>query len=129
MRMVSQRMTQGGPFLPRTLVVFLLLFLMLIAGAVAQDTETETGTITGAVTSSSGSPLADARVLITNRGTGKTTAVRTNAAGTFASGELAATDYLVKAEVRGFITASHVVFVKAGVASTVDLKLAPEPVA
>src|SRR5690349_17031565 len=99
MRMVSQRMAQGGQFLPRTLLLPLLLVLTFAVTAFAQDTDTETGTITGTVTSTSGAPLSDVRVLITNRGNGKTTAVRTNAAGGFVSGNLAATDYTVRAEI------------------------------
>jgi len=114
--------------LPRTLLSLILLVFALAGGAFAQDTDTETGTITGTVTSSSGAPLNEARVLVTNRGTGKTTAVRTNAAGSFTSGDLPATDYTVRAEIRAFITASAVVVVKPGVASKVDLRLAPEPV-
>jgi len=121
-------MAQGGQFLPRTLLLVFLLVLTLAGGAFAQDTDTETGTITGTVTSTSGAPLSDVRMLLTDRGTGKTTAVRTNAAGSFVSGNLPATDYTVRAELRAFVSASAVVIVKPGVASTIDLKLAPEPV-
>jgi len=121
-------MTQGGRFLPRALVLPLLLVLALTVSVFAQDTDSEIGTITGTVKSTSGAPLNDVRVLITSRGTGKTVAVRTNASGSFASGNLAATDYTVKVEIRSFIAASSVVFVKAGAASTVELTLAPEPV-
>src|SRR6476646_11173163 len=118
MRMASQRMTQGGRFLPRALVSLLLLVLTFSASSFAQDTDTETGTITGTVTSTSGAPLNDVRVLIISRRTGKTVAVRTNASGSFASSGLAATDYQVRAEIRSFITASRVVFVKAGETAT-----------
>ncbi len=114
--------------MPQTLLSLILLVCTLAGGAFAQDTDTETGTITGTVRSTNSAPLSGVRVLMTNRGTGKTTAVRTNAAGGFVSGNLPATDYTVRAEIRAFISASTVVIVKPGVASTVDLKLAPEPV-
>lgn len=124
--MVSQRMTHGGKFLLRTLVAVLLAF-SVVSGSLAQEDETETGTIKGTVSSSKGGPISEARILISDRTTGKTVAVRSDASGAFASGELAASDYTVRAEVRGFITASTVVTVKPGSAMTVDLALGPEP--
>ena len=128
MKMVSERMTQGGQFLLRTLLVFLLA-LGFISGASAQDTDsdTDTGTIKGTVTSTKGGPIAGARVLVTDRTTGKTVALRTDAAGAFASGNLSATDFNVRVETRGFITSSALVTVKAGAVSAADFTLSPEP--
>lgn len=128
MKMASQPRTHGGRFLFRNLCLSLLLALSLISAAVAQDTdETETGTMTGTVTSVKGVPLAGVRILLTDRLTGKTSAVRTNAQGKYESGDIPAADYTVRAEVRSFITATSPATVKAGSATTLDLSLAPEP--
>lgn len=130
MKMASQRMTPGGQFLLRALCA-LLLALCLVPAALAQnadtDADTDTGTITGTITSTKGGPISGVRILITDRTTGKTVAVRTDATGAFASGDIAATDYTVRAELRSFITATVVVTVKAGAAAKVDLALTPEP--
>jgi len=126
MKMVSQTMTHGGQFLLRTLVV-LLLACSVVSSCLAQEDETETGTIKGTVTSSKGGPISGARILMTDRTTGKTLALRSDAAGAFASGDLAASDYTVRVEMRGFITGSAVVTVKPGAAATVDLALGQEP--
>lgn len=128
MKMALPRMTSGGLFLPRTLFFSVLLALALISSAVAQDTdETETGTMTGTVTSTKGTPISGVRILFTDRLTGKTSAVRTNAQGKYNSGDISATDYTVRAEVRSFITATSSATVKAGKATTLDFALAPEP--
>jgi hypothetical protein len=126
MKMASQTMTHGGQFLLRTLVVLLLAF-SVASGCFAQEDETETGTIKGTITSSKGGPISGARILITDRTTGKTVALRSDAVGAFASGDLAASDYTVRAEMRGFITASILATVKPGAPTTVDLQLGQEP--
>ena len=114
--------------MPRTLLLSLLLALALISTAFAQDTdETETGTMTGTVTSTKGAPIAGVRILLIDRLTGKTSAVRTNAQGKYESGDIPAADYTVRAEVRSFITATSSATVKAGAATTLDFVLAPEP--
>jgi hypothetical protein len=128
MKMALPRMTSGGLFLPRTIFFSLLIALALVCAGVAQDTdETETGSVTGTVTSTKGAPIAGVRILLTDRLTGKTSAVRTNAQGKYNSGDIAAADYTVRAEVRSFITATSSATVKAGAATTVDFVLAPEP--
>jgi len=126
MKMASQTMTHGGQFLLRTLLAILLAF-SVVSGSFAQDDETETGTIKGTVTSTKGGPISGARILITDRTSGKTVALRSDAAGAFASGDLAASEYTVRAEMRSFITGSTLVTVKPGAASTVALALGPEP--
>src|SRR5512140_3236667 len=126
MNMASRGWTRGGKFLLRALVAVSLL-VGCLSSAVAQDTdEGETGTIKGTVTSTKGGPVTGVRVLITDRTTGKTVALRTDAAGAFASEKLAATDYTVRAEVRSFITVTTSATVKPGAVTTVDLALAPE---
>jgi len=128
MKLALPRMTSGGPFLPRTFLFSLLFALALMSAAVAQDTdETENGTMTGTVTSTKGAPISGVRILFTDRLTGKTSAVRTNAQGKYNSGDIAATDYTVRAEARSFITATSSATVKAGAATTLDFTLAPEP--
>ena len=128
MKMASQPRTHGGRFLLRTLFFSLLLALSLISATFAQDTdETETGTMTGTVTSTKGAPIAGVRILFTDRLTGKTSAVRTDAQGKYNSGDIPAADYTVRAEVRSFITATSSATVKASAATTLDFTLAPEP--
>jgi len=124
--MASQRMSHGGQFFLHTLLA-ILLACSVVSGLLAQDDETETGKIKGTVTSTRGGPISGARILITDHNTGKTVALRTDAAGAFASGELAASDYTVRAEIRSFITTTALVTVKAGALATVDLALGPEP--
>lgn len=112
----------------RTPLLSLLLALSLISAGFAQDTdENETGTMTGTVTSTKGVPIAGVRILFTDRLTGKTSAVRTNAQGKYESGDIPAADYTVRAEVRSFITATSSATVKPGAATTLDFALAPEP--
>ena len=128
MRMVSRNWNRGGTF--ASVALALLASLMtLVPAALAQDFENEgTGLIKGTVTSTSGVPLAGAQLIFTDRNTGKTSAVRTAPNGSFASPELAASDYNVRVEAPYFITTTIVVPVKADQTATVNVSLAPLPV-
>jgi Carboxypeptidase regulatory-like domain len=125
--MLSRSMSREGKFASASLALAVIATIFLAAGALAQDTGAGTGTIKGTVTSSTGTPIADARVVITDRVNGKTTAVRTGPAGGFVSGELEASEYNVRVEARSYITITAGVKVKEGETSEANLKLAPEP--
>jgi hypothetical protein len=118
---------QPGQFLPDPRVLSPLLALLFIATAFPQEIETETGKITGTVQSTAGVPIADAKVIITSKDTGKTAVVRTQAQGTFASADIPATEYNVRVDARSFISTQQSVTVKAGATSSVNIRLLPQP--
>lgn len=67
----------------------------------------EKATIVGTVTDPSGALMPAVKIDITNRGTGVTRAVETNAAGSYSAPELVPGTYEIKAEAKGFKTYSR----------------------
>jgi hypothetical protein len=106
---------------------FLLLFLAATLVSLAQAQQTDTGTIAGKILSAAGAPISGAKVTITNRSTGQTSVVDTDATGSFTSPGLPPDDYTLRADARSFISTTAVLTVQAGVATPIDLRLDPEP--
>lgn len=126
MTMASRTLSGYRKFVP--VIVAASLGLMLAVCAQAQDSEEqEIGTLSGTVVSPTGKPIEDARVIMTDQNTGKTSSAHTNAQGNFNSGDLAASDYNVHIEARHFVTVSLAVVVKAGAKTTTTVTMAPEP--
>ena len=111
MRIASRELSRVGSLLLKIAVVCLCAVLM--PGALFAQ-ENPTGTIAGKVSSVTGLPIAGARVTITNKNTGQTSSVETDAAGTFTSSSVAATDYDLHVEAKGFISVKGSVTVPAG---------------
>jgi hypothetical protein len=106
--------------------LFVVLGIVLSICAIGQ--ENSTGSIAGKVLSAAGAPISDARVTITNRSTGQTTVVRTDAAGSFTASDLPVSDYSITVEARGFISTTAVVNAQAEAAASANFELDPEPV-
>ena len=99
--------------------------IALVMNASAQ--QADTGTVRGKILNASGSPISGAKVTITNRSTGQTSFAQTDAAGDFTSPDLPPDDYSLRADAKSFISVAAVVTVQAGGATSVDLRLDPEP--
>jgi len=101
------------------LVVFAL--LTLTAGAFAQ---VQNGQFTGTVTDPTGAAIANAKVTISNEGTGLTSASTTNTSGLYTVKELPIGTYKLTAEAPGFKTTSTTnVVLNAGVIAHIDFKM------
>src|SRR5438270_1843647 len=102
------------------LAAFCLLFFAL--SAVAQST-LSTGSIQGTITDPSGAVVPNAKVIITNRATGKALTLSTNSNGFYHSGPLAPADYDVRVENTGFSTVTQPVAVQVAAVSSVNVAL------
>lgn len=122
MKMVSGKLCPSG----RLLAALWLTFAVL-AVAAAQQTTT-TATISGTVSSTKGGPIANARVILTDRATAKTSAVATNADGKFTATGLVPSDYALRIEVPHFVTNTIQLTAHSGPATEADVQLSPEPV-
>ncbi|MGA3185466.1 MAG: carboxypeptidase regulatory-like domain-containing protein [Bryobacteraceae bacterium] len=82
-----------------------------------------TGTILGTVNDESGAVVPDVTLTITNKATGVSRSVTTNAEGTFSAPALPAGQYELRAEVKGFKTVVRQAEVEVGRSTTVDIPL------
>jgi hypothetical protein len=105
------------------------LFLLAVLCAPVLAQENPTGTVSGSVTSTSGTPIEGASVVITNRSTGQTLSVRTDAAGAFAAVNMPVTDYAFHVDAKGFISATTFGNIEEGKTASVTFRLDAEPVA
>ena len=94
---VTQRSVNGRSFVFAMAVAGLCLLLPEVA-----QPQVDTGTIRGAITDSSGRPVPDAQVSITNQGTGFVSHVRSLSDGTYLFTPLHAGTYSVTVEMTGF---------------------------
>ena len=99
------------------LVAFSLVWISMTV-AQAQDT----GLISGTVTDESGAVIPNVTLTITNKATGTTRSVTSNAEGLFSAPALLAGDYQVRAEMQGFRTLERDATVEAGTSTTVNLR-------
>lgn len=98
--------------------------LLFIAGAVFVRAQVNTGGILGTVTDSSGNVLPNAKVTITNDGTGISLERTTDQTGGYVADLLPIGTYSVKLTAPGFATAvSHGIRVQIGARTRVDSKL------
>jgi Carboxypeptidase regulatory-like domain len=88
--------------LRRTLGVCLLMFGILIAGAADAFAQSTFGTVLGTVTDSSGAPVANASVRITNVDEGTTRAAETDARGDYQAVNMKPARYRVEVDAQGF---------------------------
>jgi hypothetical protein len=106
--------------------LFALFFLFFLVPAIAQDSATTT--ITGTVSSTQGGTINGAKVFITNKTTGQTTSVTTDADGKFTSAPVAVTDFALRIEARSFVSKTTTLTTHAGAPTTLEIKLDPLPV-
>src|SRR5258708_10984788 len=78
--------------------------VLLLAFGVSLYAQTGTGAISGTVTDESGAVVPSAAITITNRATGTSRPLKTNAEGLYSAPALLAGEYEVKAELSGFRT-------------------------
>ena len=96
--------------------------ILLVSSSLAQTT-ISTGSIVGTVTDPTGAVVSDAKVTITDRGTGAAVTVTTTSTGTYASGSLLPGKYDVKVEAKGFKTTQFNVDVQVNTTATGNIKL------
>ncbi len=82
-----------------------------------------TGTISGVVTDDSGAVIPNAPVTITNKATSIARTVTTSAEGAFSAPALAAGDYEIRVELKGFRTLVRDANVQVGLTTTADMRL------
>ena len=96
----------------------------ILALAFAASAQVQNGQFTGTVTDPSGAALPNARVTITNQGTGLSVTATTNQSGLYVAKELPIGTYKLTTEASGFKTASDTnVVLNAGVIAHVDFKM------
>jgi hypothetical protein len=98
-------------------------FLLACAVVLVAQTTISTGSVVGTVTDPSGAVVSNAKVVITNTGTGQALSLTTNAAGAYNSGAIAPGNYKVEVSAPGFSTMAQAVTVQVGNTSTVNAKL------
>jgi hypothetical protein len=96
--------------------------LLLISVRVFAQTTISTGSIVGTVTS--GAVVSDAKVQITNKGTGQVMTTTATSSGTYASGALNPGTYTVRVEGTGFKTTEVSVEVQVNTTASANVKLA-----
>ena len=92
-------------------------FLFLVLGFAGQNLYAQfadRAVITGVVTDNSGAAIPDAKITITNEGTGAKTVVGTNGAGNYSTPPLTLGSYRVDVEKEGFKTFTHTDIVLTG---------------
>jgi len=102
--------------------VLMLVFLLLVAG-LAMYAQAPTGTISGTVTDESGAVVPNASVVISNKDTGFTRTVTTNAEGLYSAPSLPAGQYEVRVEMQGFRTLVRAAEVQVGGTTTVEMRM------
>ncbi|HYK35501.1 TonB-dependent receptor [Alloacidobacterium sp.] len=107
--------------LPTKLV--LAVIFLLSGSAVLAQTTVSTGSIAGSVTDPTGAVISDARITVTNAGTGQATMLNTNAAGSYNSGALPPGTYKVQVTASGFNTVIQTITVQVGNTAAVNFKL------
>ena len=98
-----------------------LLFSLLFSVPICA--QSSGATLSGTVNDSSGSPVAGARISVSNVFTGQTEETKTDASGRYSVSKLSAGNYEVTAVAEGFPTGKSRVAVTAGATETLNLKL------
>jgi len=98
--------------------------LMLCAACVAMAQSTVgTGGITGTVTDPTGAVISNAKVTITNEGTGQTITATTNSAGAYNAAALAPGNYKLQVSASGFNSVTTTINVQVGNTAAGNVKL------
>jgi hypothetical protein len=106
------------------LSAFATLALLLLSSAfVCAQTTISTGSIQGTITDPSGAVVVNAKITITNKGTGQVVSTATTSAGIYTSGALLPGDYAFQVQAQGFKTLTTDVAVQVGVTTPGNFKL------
>lgn len=81
------------------------------------------GSIQGTVIDPQGAVVADAKVTVTNKGTGQSKEITTTSSGDFNAGALTPGNYLVRVQAKGFRTVESTISVQIGVISPANIRL------
>src|SRR5205823_2387694 len=95
----------------------------VLATACLAQTTISTGSIQGTITDPSGAVVGGAKVSIRNRGIGQSIETTTTSSGTYASGALIPSPYLVRVEAKGFRTVELPVTVQVGVTAAANIQM------
>ncbi len=109
-------------FAARLIALLILTFLMASSLLLAQTT-ISTGSIVGTVADPQGAVIPDVKVTVTDKTTGHVITATTTSAGTYNSGALIPSQYVVRVEAKGFKTGESTLAVQVGVTSTGNFKL------
>lgn len=101
----------------------LITILMLSSSLLLAQTTLSTGSIVGAVIDPTDAVVINAKVVITNVGTGQTLNLTTNSAGAFSSGPLDPGAYKVQVSAKGFSSVSQTLTVQVGNVASFNIKL------
>ena len=82
----------------------LVAVLALIAPDLGSQTTISTGSIVGTVSDPQGATVPGAKVTITDKATAHSNSLQTTTAGTYSSGSLTPSQYVVRVEAQGFQT-------------------------
>jgi protocatechuate 3,4-dioxygenase beta subunit len=96
------------------------------AAAPDKPSATHTGKLQGHITNTSGEPVKDATIVLTDTSTREASRTKTDSKGEYTFSELFPGSYSVNAEAKGYKPASAETRIKNGNVATVDLKLANE---
>lgn len=99
-------------------------FILSLLVSVLAFGQAETGQVTGTVTDPSGAVVTNAKVTLTNNGTGQTRTAQTSSNGIYTFTNLEPGNYTVTAEGSGFAPFKRTVDVTVGGRHTIDAKLA-----
>jgi hypothetical protein len=97
--MATPPVTSSVPKFGRTAALLLFICILCVTAAFAQF---DTGTITGSVTDPSGAVVANAKITVTNTGTGVEKTYSSDTSGNFVASALPFGNYVVSAASAGF---------------------------
>jgi len=97
-------------------------FILTSSITFAQST-VQSGSIVGTVADPSGAAIANAKVVISNTGTGQNTTLITNSAGVYNAGSLTPGVYKVQISAKGFSTTSETLTVQISTTANGDMRL------
>lgn len=106
-----------------SLLVFAAVVAILASSIAFAQTTVQTGSIVGTVADPSGAAVPNAKVVITNTGTGQSTTLNTNSAGVYNSGSLVPGVYKVQVSAKGFSSASETLTVQVSNTANGDVRL------
>ncbi len=105
-------------------MVFVLSLVVFVAAYAFGQASVSVGSIQGTVTDPSGAVVPNAKVTISNSGTGQVLTRTTTAAGAYSSGPLTSGNYKIRVEAPTFQTVEQTATVQVGVATAANFKLA-----
>jgi hypothetical protein len=106
-----------------SLLALITAFALLFSAVALAQTTVSQGSIQGTVTDPTGAVVAGAKVTIMNKATGQVATTTTSSSGTYNSGGLMPSDYVVRVEVKGFKTTQFPAVVQVTVTTSGNVKL------